>query len=218
MRRFAFLAALLVSTAAYAADLPAKAAPKAAKVTTPCTVLSCPNKFYAGGGLAGIGTNADIIGNGLSGSVFAGGAIPFGDVGWMTWNGTFLLGFEAGVGYQLNTATAVNGINTNPNGILGYQEIQVGGSLSQLFGAQTPPALPSGIAADLMTLYAAFGAQEQSFASGWRTGAGAKFVLPNSNILLDVGYRYVNYGVAQNGALQIPTDNLVYAKFDVPLN
>ena len=221
MRKLLFLLALGFAVPAYAGDLPAKAKPKLVNVVTtvPCTVLSCVNKFYVGGGLAGIGGNADIIGNGISGSVFAGGGIPFGDVGWMTWNGNFLLGIEVGAGWQFNTSNSVNGVNANETGYMAYQEFRVGGSLSSIYGNNAAPVTPpSGLTADIMTPYAAFGVEEHEFATGWRTGAGILFALPNSNIVLDIGYRYTNFGSATAGNITFPALNLVYANFDVPLN
>jgi len=221
---------LLLSTAlvgaANAADMPTKAMKyRALAPIIPCTVMSCVSKFYVGAGLAGNGTNANIIGNGLTGSVFAGGGIPFVDAGWMSWNGTVLVGFEAGAGYQINTgATTINASGSvNPQGYMAYQEVQVGGALSQIFGGASPVVPPTGLTADLMTLYVAGGAEEHSYATGWRTGAGAKFILPNSNMIIDIGYRYTNFGAAQVGSMptgiaQFNAINLVYAKFDIPLN
>lgn len=233
MRRLLSLIALLALTGAAGAQTAAPApAPKpkpqpavflkapAPPAKVPCTVTLCQNKWYIGGGMAGNGTNANIIGNGISGSVFAGGGIPFADAGWMTWNGVFLLGAEVGAGYQLNIAGGtLNGQNVNEQGYMAYQEFQVGGSLSTIFGNNSPPVVPpTGLTADIMAPYIAMGIEEHTFGTGWRTGAGIKFVLPNSNLILDLGYRYTNFGSATTGAANFQALNLVYAKIDVPLN
>jgi opacity protein-like surface antigen len=206
-----------VANAADLAPLPVKAR---VAVKVPCTVFSCVNKFYIGGGMAGNGTNANILGNGIDGSVFAGGGIPFADAGWMTWNGTFMLGAEVGAGYQINVAGGtINGQAVNEQGYMAYQEFQLGGSLSGIINpGPAPVTAPTGLTADIMTPYISFGAEEHSFATGWRTGAGIKFVLPNSNLLLDIGYRYTNFGSTTVGAANFQALNLVYAKVDMPLN
>jgi opacity protein-like surface antigen len=219
MRRLFPFLALLAAVPAYAGDLPTKAPPKAVPTKVPCTVTLCQNKWYVGGGIAGNGTNANILGNGLSGSVFAGGGIPFADAGWMTWNGIFLLGFEVGAGYQVNVANTVNGAQVNEQGYMAYQEAQVGGSLQNIFSNVNPPVTaPTGLTADIMAPYIAMGIEEHQWGTGWRTGAGIKFVLPNSNLILDLGYRYTNFGSATTGIATFNALNLVYAKIDVPLN
>jgi opacity protein-like surface antigen len=221
MRKLLLITALVALAApAHAADMALKVQPRAVAVKVPCTVFSCVNKFYVGGGMAGNGTNANILGNGIDGSVFAGGGIPFVDVGWMTWNGTFMLGAEVGAGYQINVAGGtINGQSVNEQGYMAYQEFQLGGSLSGIINpGPAPVTSPTGLTADIMTPYISFGAEEHSFATGWRTGAGIKFVLPNSNLLLDIGYRYTNFGSVTTGAANFQALNLVYVKADLPLN
>ena len=78
---FLALAAVLGALApAAAADLTVKTKAVPFLTSTPCTVatattpLSCSG-FYIGGGISGQGTNADIVGNGINGSVFAGGMV-----------------------------------------------------------------------------------------------------------------------------------------------
>ena len=51
---------------------------------------------------------------------------------------------------------------------------------------------------------------ERPFATGWETGAGAKFTFPQTtHVLLDIGYRYINYGSAQTGAISFNSENLI---------
>jgi len=214
------LVAALVATVFVAAAVAQAPQPPILKKTAaslslpnpPCSVSACSG-FYVGAGMAGNGTNADILGNGVSGSVFAGGGIPFVDGGWQSWNGTMMFGVEAGVGYQINTATAANGVGTNLQGVDAYQEIQLGGNLSNLVSGQQPVMVPTGLMASMMFPYVAFGAEERQFADGWRTGAGAKFLI-GPEMFLDIGYRYINYGAATSGALSFPSENLVFLKFN----
>jgi opacity protein-like surface antigen len=210
VRLLPFIAGALLFGAHYAnaADLiPTKAPPS---TTTQCTIIQCTG-FYAGGGFAGNGTNADILGSGLSGSVFGAGAIPFVDAGWQYWNSKLFIAAEVGVGNQLN----MGGLNiNNENGVFAYQEIQIGGSLYGLFGAQTAPiTVPQTLTADLIAPYVAMGIVERPFGNGWQTGAGAKFTIA-PNTFLDIGYRYINYGSATVGvgagaAAQFNAENLV---------
>lgn len=217
MKKLLLATALLLPSLALAADLPTKAPSLLPAVT--CTANSC-TAWYLGAGIAGNGTNADILGGGITGSVFAGGGIPFADAGWQMWNGSVMLGAEVGGGYQLNTGSVANGVNTNETGYDFYQEVQFGGSLSTLFNipSTTPP---SGLTADIMAPYVAFGADERPWGTGWRTGAGIKFALPNTHAFLDIGYRYINYGSATIGTplngITISNDNLVFVKFNYAL-
>jgi opacity protein-like surface antigen len=184
------LALMLLATPAWATDMPVKVAPVAG-VPDPCTTSQCTG-WYVGGGFAGNGTNADILGNGISGSVFAAGAIPFVNGGWQYWNGKLFLAAEVGVGDQLN----IGGLTGNETGVLGYQEVQFGGTLSGILGTNSAPVtVPTVLSADLISLYVAMGVIERSFANGWETGAGAKFAIA-PHLFLDIGYRYANYGVA----------------------
>ena len=66
-----------------------------------------------GGGLSGAGSNADIIGSGINGSVFAGGITPTLDAGYQYVNGNWLFGAEFDLGYTVNTNAAVNGVGNS---------------------------------------------------------------------------------------------------------
>jgi opacity protein-like surface antigen len=204
---------LALAGSAQAADMATKAPP----VATPlCSTTQCTT-WYVGAGIAGNGTNADIIGNGLSGSVFAGGGLPFIDVGYQLWNNQTFLGIEAGAGYELNVGTAINSVATTNTGYDLYQELQIGGNLSGIFGTPSAVTAPTGLAAYTMAPYVAIGVDERPFGTGWRTGAGIKFCGGAAcPMIVDVGYRYVNYGTATQGGLTINADNLVFAKFDFP--
>lgn len=209
------VAALLWPLAAQAADLPnplLKAPPQPT-----CTTAFCTG-WYAGLGLDGNGTSADILGSGLDGSVFGAGAIPSIDGGYQFWNGSILFGVEAGVGYSVPTASTVNGVDVNPadKGWIGYQELRVGGKLSGIFGTQTPPTTQTLLAADLIAPYAAIGVAEMEGATGLETGAGLLYAITNK-AMLDIGYRYIPFN-STSGPTIIKADNLVRVRFDLVFN
>jgi opacity protein-like surface antigen len=211
MKKLLLASALLLPFAAQAADLPPvyKAPVTSAVYGSPCTTAYCTG-FYAGVQLDGNGTNADILGSGLDGSVFAGGAVLGAQAGWQYWNGTMFFGVEAGIGDQVNAGTSINSVGSNETGYLAYQELQAGGTLSGLFGGSPAINVPTALSTDLIALYAAVGVAERPFATGWETGAGAKFTFPQTtHVLLDIGYRYINYGTAQTGAISFNSENLI---------
>ena len=179
--------------------------------STPCTPTSCSG-FYVGAFMAGNGTNADIVGNGINGSVFAGGGIPGIDVGYQLANGTYFAAAEAAIGYQVSVATGVNSTTGsaggNESGIFAQEIFKVGGSLGSLLGTQNPINVPSQLQAALISPYVLVGAVERPWANGWATGAGATFDLA-PQMFLDIRYEYINYGVAGVGALTFNSENLV---------
>lgn len=210
MRGLALLTALLLSGTAMAADL--KLPVKAPIAPAPTCAIAFCTGFYVGGGMDGNGTSADIIGSGLSGSVFGGGAIPTIDAGYQYWNGSILLGGEAGVGYAIPMRSSVNGANVAPaqSGWLAYQEVQVGGQLSGLLGQGSTPAttVPTALAPYLIAPYAAVGvAEAQGGSAGMDVGAGLKFAFTPS-LLLDLGYRHYSLTTV-SGPVVSKDDNLI---------
>jgi opacity protein-like surface antigen len=184
--------------------------------SNPCTPTSCTGA-YVGGFIAGNGTNADIVGSGLSGSVFAGGGIPGGVVGYQFANGTYFLAGEAGMGWQVNVGGSVNGLATNETGYLAYEGVKVGGQIAGLLGTQASTTIPTALVSRLISPYVIVGAVERPFANGWMTGAGATFDLSNT-LFLDIGYKYINYGAATAGNLQFNSENLVTVGFNYKFN
>lgn len=166
---------------------------KAPPAAPSCTVNGC-RAWYV---LADITThvaNVDIIGNGLNGSLAAGGATPHIGVGGFAWNGTYSYGVEAACGYSFNVA----GPGAISNGYDCYQEIQLGGNLAGLFNIA--PAQTSGnfLTSALMFPYVAVGPEEnRTIKTGWRAGASVKFMLDNLTFI-DIGYRAVNGGPQSN--------------------
>jgi opacity protein-like surface antigen len=183
----------------------AQMATKAPPVST-CTTAFCTGP-YVGGGLDGNGANADIIGSGLDQSVFGAGAYPTLDGGYQIWNGKWLLAGEAGIGYSIPASGGVTS-----SGWLAYEEMQIGGTLSALFGTSSPITVPSAISADLIAPYIALGTGQEMSATAFETGAGAKFAIGN-NMLLDLGYRYLPFNT-NNGGVALKADNLIRLRFN----
>lgn len=215
MRKLLLIAASLgFVTAAHAVDLSTNPLFKPlVKAPVPvCSIAFCTG-FYVGGGLDGNGTSADILGSGLSGSVFGAGAVPSADAGYQFWNGSILLGGEAGIGYAIPMRSAVNGVNTNPmqSGILAYQEFQVGGQLSGLLGQGSQPSqsitVPTALAPYLIAPYAAVGVAEGQGVAGMDVGAGLKFAF-SPNLMLDLGYRHLNLQTI-SGPVDTKAENLI---------
>lgn len=195
---------------AHAADLKPPPVVNSAAVPV-CAIAFCTGP-YAGGGLDGNGTSADILGSGLNGSVFGAGAIPSADLGYQYWNGSILFDGEVGIGYAMPTRNSVNGVNASPGqtGFLAYQEFQVGGQLSGLLGQGSQPSVtvPTALAPYLIAPYAAIGvAEQQGGSTGMDVGAGLKFAF-SPNLLLDLGYRHYSLTTV-SGPVVTKDDNLI---------
>src|SRR5947209_18566166 len=108
-RTLKILPALLAlgTVPAIAADLPV--ATKAPAYVPTCTVANCTG-FYIGGHIEGEGSNADIIGSGINGSIFAGGAGLGIHAGYQLWNGQFFAAGEVGGTYDTGGKTVIGDI------------------------------------------------------------------------------------------------------------
>lgn len=197
------LTLFLVGESAKAADnLPAITLPtlpvKASTFTpTSCSPTSCSG-LYVGLGITGNGTNADILGSGLSQSVFAAGAMVDGHVGYQLWNGTYLFAVEAGLGNEFQSGP----IQINGNTLIGYEGIKLGGALSGILGqsttttgttvsGQSAGALPvfSSLANAEIAPYAWLGMIQRNGYNQGTYGAGIEYALAQ-NWNLDVRYEY----------------------------
>lgn len=195
MRKLALaLLATVFSVPAFAADLPVKA--KSFLPTITCTLASCSG-WYVGVDLSGIGSNADIIGQGLSNSVFAGGGMIGASGGYQFWNGTYFAAFEVGCSYDASTIATLAASQR----YFCNQTVKLGGALSNILSLSQPTpsqggqavGVPSSLANALLAPYVLVGAAERSWGTGWDTGAGAQFVIASGwNLKLE--YHYINYG------------------------
>lgn len=195
----ALLAGFLVMQAprAFAADLPV-AAPvdPNANGLNPCLPISCSG-FYVGGNLIGVATNANIIGNGVNGSVAAGGQSIGGQGGYQFANGSWFWAAEVSADYTVNGNPNVTG-GSPPKYLFG-EHVKIGTSLANLLGLVMPatgtPNVPSALASKVISPYLLFGAAQRSWGTGWQSGAGVEFAL-TKNWFADVRYSYINYGNA----------------------
>lgn len=157
---------LIANTSAVAADLGSQPMAAKAPVYTGCVINNCTG-LYAGVGLSGNGTNADIIGSGLSQSVFAAGAQVDLHAGYQFWNGTYFAAIEAGIGYQFTNGGA---IQFNGNQLTGYEIVKLGVSLSGLLNTGASPiAIPAALSSALMSPYVAVGAIQHNVVSQFAT-------------------------------------------------
>jgi opacity protein-like surface antigen len=187
------------------------ATPAFAQVAKAPVVVACPpmcSGWTIGGGVGGVGSNLDILGGGLSNSVFAGGGVPYIELGYQFDNGMYFFRGDVRFGDQFATKATTTLGTASENGILGEECVSVGLSLGSLLnnGATQIP-IPASFAAMLVSPYFGACGVERSFANGWATIAGAEFAL-TTNWLLKAEYQYINYGAATNGIAAINSENL----------
>jgi hypothetical protein len=185
------------------AQVALKAPPKAAAPA--CTVYLC--KMWAVFfDISGHATNVNVIGEGVNGSLLAGGATPHIGAEGFVWNGTYAYGVAAGCGYSVNVA----GIGS-AHGYDCFQEFEFGGSLGSLFNI-APANAPSPIIGAMMFPSVVVGPEENSTVKvGWRAGANLRFLLDPSTILT-VGYRAVSGGNSTVTGGVTTTDNQTFVR------
>jgi hypothetical protein len=187
MKRFILFglafAALMLPAAA--ADLPRKAPDIIPVSWGNCTPQHCSG-WYAGFGVLGDGSNADVVGNGINGSVFSeGGALKL-QGGYQLWNGAWFAAIDASVGYEFTTRSSAGLPVANGGGSrfiatelvkLGYNffpSMQVATTAS----GQSP--IPLTVPANLLassTPYLTFGGMQRRGISEWVNGVGVQTVI-----------------------------------------
>lgn len=215
--------AALLGGSAFAADLTPVKAPVYAN---PCTIgtattpLSCSG-FYIGGGLSGQGSNADIIGSGINGSVFAGGMVPSAAVGYQYVQGNWLFGAELDLGYAVGSNVNVNTLGTNLNGLRVTEFFKVGGNLAGLLGTQVPITIPPQLANSVLGIYAGVGSSQWQMASAWASGTTS-----GAGVLFDIGprwfgdlrYTYTNFNSAKVNGITVQNDQSLRVGLNYKLN
>lgn len=211
LKRLFLVAALAAATVSFlsshvkAADLPVKA------VATPvigCVPTNCTG-WYAGMNLAGVMTNANVIGNGINGSVAAGGQSIGVQGGYQFANGTWFFGPEFAANYVVNGNPNVTGGAPSKYRVGEY--LKIGTALSALLGIPTAntPGIPAALANSVISPYLIFGAVQSGIGQGWATGGGIEFALAQ-RWFVDTRYTYINYGSASVSPTETAkTDNLV---------
>jgi len=152
----------LFAASAFAADsLPVKALPSLPAAV--CAPGSCSG-WYVGFGLVGNGTNADIIGNGINGSVFAAGGAMKVQGGYQFWNGAFFAAAEVGVGYEFTTPASAALAPSQGSRFVGTELVKLGynffpstaAAVSLPSQSPVPLTVPANLLANT-TPYLAFG-------------------------------------------------------------
>lgn len=209
--------AILVPGSARAADQnlpPAKAVRAIAPVA--CTITTCSG-WYVGGHIEGVGSNADILGSGINGSIFANGAGLGGHFGYQVWNGNFFFGGDVGAtGYTGGTSIIATAANINPTWSADYLA-KVGYGLQGLFNSGPTNAPPANIIqqlnANVISPYFIVGGRTRNFGTGLVTGGGMEYAIGGPWVAF-AEYLHVNYeqtvtsGVAP---VSIGTENVVRA-------
>lgn len=201
-KRLSVLAVFAALSPAHAADFPTKAVP--ALFSTPCVPQNCSG-FYAGFGVLGDGSNADILGNGINGSVFsAGGAIKV-QGGYQLWNGAFYAAIEGGAGYEFTTNASAGAPVVQKGGsrFIGTELVKLGynffpqGAAASTTPSQSP--VPLLVPANLLassTPYFVFGGMQRRGVSQWVNGAGVDTVIASG---WSTSLKYL-YAPSQQGA------------------
>jgi len=183
-----------LGSAAFGADLSLKA-PMAAPVY--CTAGACSG-WYGGFGVAGDGSNADIVGQGINGSVFAAGGIIKAQGGYQFWNGNWFAALDLSVGYEFTTNTSANlpVVNGNGSKFVGLETVKLGYNFfpsaqsAQVLPSQSP--VPLIVPANLFaatTPYFRFGGMQRKGVNMWVNGAGVETVIA-AGWTSDVSYLY----------------------------
>lgn len=216
MRKFLLGAvAALFALPAWAADLPAvkaRAVPAIAPVA--CTISSCTG-WYAGAHIEGVGSNADIVGSGINGSIFANGAGLGGHFGFQSWNGSFFFGAEIGAtGYTGGTSIIATAANINPMwsaDALGKVGIGLGNLFNSAPGGAPPANIIQQLNANVITPYGIVGARMRNFGTGLVTGAGVEYAIGGPWVAF-AEYLHVNYEQTVTSGIapvSIGTENVV---------
>lgn len=212
---FASLAAGALCFYAFAADLSVKAQATVPPYTSVCTVAMCTG-FYVGGHVEGAGSNADILGSGLSNSLFANGAGLGAHAGYQLWNGNFFAAAEVGGTYYTGTSSLIGtAAGIEQRWSVDYLG-KFGIGLQGLFGgsaatpSQGPVSIFQNLQAALVSPYVIVGGRTRGKFNGLATGAGAEYTLGGGwNAYAE--YLHVNYNDTVMPGVVLDTENLVRA-------
>jgi opacity protein-like surface antigen len=152
-----------------------------APAVIPCQSIQSCSGWYADFGILGDGTNANIIGGGLSNSIASNGAAVMIGGGYQYWAGSVLAGVQLNGGYEF--ANATSGAPVIGGKFVGTELIQLGYNFfpssqsSTTAPSQSPIALtvPANLLATT-TPYFNFGGMQRRGISEGVTGAGLQTV------------------------------------------
>lgn len=173
-----------------------------------CSVNYC-NGWLVSAALSGVGSNIDVIGQGIQNSVFAGGEIPQIGGGYIRWDGKFLVRASAYLGWQANTNGAVAGRPFDANGFFAAEYVDLGGQLSQLVGGvSNSPVIPSALQNNVMAEFVRLGSVQRTWGTSGVTGAGVMLnVGPND--FVDLVYTLIGQPNGSNGNSNVKQENLI---------
>lgn len=219
MKKFLLVSLALIAgmIPAMAADLPAKALAQAPAVQ-PCASAGPCTGFTLGFHLEGAGSNADILGSGLNGSIFNDGVGLGVQAGYQFWNGQFFIAGEAGGTFYTGSnpaLAAIAGLNTNWSADI---VAKAGYGINGLFNsppANTQPITPiQALNGAMLTPYFIVGERFRDHLNGFIAGAGIAYSLGgHSEVFVD--YKHVTYN--QNtllGLVQIGQEQSVTAGYN----
>lgn len=193
------LAAALLASPAFAADLPVKA-PLFASAPT-CTLNGCTG-WHADFGVYNSGTGINVLN--LAELSSNGTSFNLGG-GYQYFDGKYWLGGRVDVGYDLT-----NGGGFGIGNLTGHQMVELGGNLFGAFGLQPPQT--NGFLTTLTSAVptADIGVCEHGPAVGMCVGATLHYLLSNA-VELDVGYINANYGTTNVApGTNITVDNTLW--------
>lgn len=182
---------------------------------TPCATTYCTG-FYVGFNFAGVSTNANVIGNGINGSLAAGGQNIGLQAGYQYWNGTYFFGPEVFGDYTYGGSPVVAGFSA-PKYLFG-EVLKFGGPLASFFGG-IAPANTTGVSQVLLSHtispYLLVGAAQRDWGTGVLSGAGITFDI-DDHWFVDARYMNIQYtGSNQASPIQtVPQENMVWVGLD----
>lgn len=197
MKRYvlALAAAAAMLSPAFAADL-GPVFKASSLVRAPCAAGSCSG-WYAGFGILGDGSNADVIGNGINGSVFSTGGALKVQGGYQLWNGSWFAAIEGSAGYEFTTNSSAGTVaNAGGSRFIGTELVKLGynffPSTQSAVVSPSQSPIPLSVPANLLassTPYMVFGGMQRRGISEWVSGAGVQTIIA-AGWSSDVKYLY----------------------------
>jgi hypothetical protein len=180
---------------AQAADLPVKA-----PIVAPVSPYAWLNGFFIGAGVSGAGTNFDVLGNGINGSINANGTVIDGHVSAKFYNDTMYAAVTAGCGYDMTmNASAAGGLPSNH--LFCTELVDAGGFLPNLMNVSTS-VLPDFLKGAIP--FATVGMAQRMSKTGRVAGIGAIMPIANApNWVAGARAFQVDYSNAQVSSIDI---------------
>lgn len=202
---------LVSGGAARAADLAPQVKAPPLLTTSLCTPEHCTG-FYLGFNMLGTATNANVLANGINGSVAGGGQSIGVQAGYQYWNGTWFFGPEVSADYTYGGGQIIGGGQSK---FLAMEIVKFGTPFSTFFGSGITPAstsgLPSLLTANTISPYLFMGAAQRNWGTGIASGGGVTFAVDQQHWFVDARYTNVQYtgGNQVNPNVSVPQENII---------